>query len=189
MQHFKLEAVILSYMETYEKEKEMLNVKQVAEMSDLDQEQKDILTTLHATAKNNPELDYWQHVWLTDQIVGEVKGYEQKYCPVEKMRYEQVHVWRALNALKYDLAEAGYWEEVSKEQMQDALNNVVDIDRAHAPLTTVEAEYDRAMIRQKHEEDVREQAYKIASGNGYLEALGGVDMTPYGHEYVGWVIR
>ncbi len=151
----------------------VLGVKELADV------QKDALATLVAIRSEKPDEDFWKVVFEAEQAVGTgaLSWNEHPYARVPY--YKSQHVRSALSLLyrKY------VTEEVLEPLEFGPDPKVIDID--HPFLTTVEAEYDRAMMYEGKREKEREYAFAELLVRLDPEVLG-EDQRPDDWGFVPW---
>jgi len=137
------------------------------------------LATLAAIRSEKPDDEFWKAVVETEQVVGHGRKDWWSGCPIGVKGYYKSGVTAgALSVCYRELVESGL------EPLDHGPKpKVIDID--HPYLTTVEAEYDRAMIAHGREE--REREYGWNEGGKFMAGLSnGKDQRPADWEFIPW---
>ena len=142
--------------------------------------QKDALATLLALREEKPDEKVWKLIVETEQVVGHGRKDWWSGCPRGVDGYYKSGVTKgALSNLYKHYVDEGVLEPLDHGPSP----KVIDID--HPVLTTVEAEYDRAMIASARRE--KEQEYAFAK---LLERRDpdwiGEDQRPDNWEFIPW---
>ena len=142
--------------------------------------QKNALATLLAIHEEKPDEKVWKLIFETEQVVGHGRKDWWSGCPKGVDGYYKSGVTKgALSLLYREYVTDGVLEPL--EFGPDP--KVIDID--HPFLTTVESEYDRAMIQEGKR--VKEQEYAFAEllKRHYPDDIG-EDQRPDNWEFIPW---
>jgi len=141
-------------------------------------DQKNAIATLTAIIREKPDGKFWQAVVEAEQVVGHGRKDWWSGCPKGVDGYYKSGVVKSALSLCYRLLVEAGLEPLDHGPMP----KVIDID--HPVLTTVEAEYDRAMIHEGRTEREREYAYN--EGGKWIGFMGGEDQRPDDWEFIPW---
>ena len=142
--------------------------------------QKDALATLLAIREEKPDEKVWKLIVETEQVVGHGRKDWWSGCPTGVDGYYKSGVTNGALSLLY----REYVTEGVIELLEFGPDpKVIDID--HPYLTTVESEYDRAMIHEGRREKERECAFAELLVRPDPDLIG-EDQRPDDWEFIPW---